>query len=796
MTLYLLKYNNYYNRIVKRISSIDAVNDYVLAVFEGITNFNPNDGISTKQIINYAGELPDYCVVCDPSGAINSQWFIIESVRTRSQQFEMTLYRDVISEWYDDVVNAPMFVEKATARIGDTAIFNNENMTYNQIKTSETPLKDFSNCPWIVGYLARDKSFDSPITFSLDPTVAAEYTTFDDYPYYKYNAENPLYMADRITNKAFIFNYTYTNIGSGVTNTVIAINTQGNIIKPQVASEIDVDINGMYRIYGESRRGYTLPDVVKYRREVTDKTAELTANISWSGYTYTQANFTNISTTSSHTLMAERNRIIKVGDVYYKVDVIFGDPVYQKAEIPATSGLGLKMKSVSDQLPYLSNPIQPVYEMEHMIQPCYFTFTETNVDGYTITIPSSANRVHCNDAPYDVFAIPYGEIYLRKSPLRVTSAEVGLKLARQIQLEAGADLYDLQLLPFCPLDDAEFQSYQDTNILLDVATLPSGSYTECYTTGDTVEHKSVMLWIKNSNFTKFSQLQIPVAEDAIEFKVQNECDMYRLCSPNWSGAFEFSATKNNGVNGFRIDCAYKPTMPYIRIAPIFNGLYGSITNDARGLICGGDFSLSQISDAWIDYQRQNANFQQIFDRQIENLEVNNSIQRTMETWNAATGIFSGAATGAMTGAMAGGGWGAAIGGIAGGAASLAGGLADIALNEQLRSEALDYTRDQFGYQLGNIKALPQSLTKVNSFNPNNKIFPILEYYTCTDIEKEALRNKIKYNGMTVMRVGTINEFIQPDTSYIKGKLIRLETLADDFHVVNQIADELYKGVFI
>ena len=35
----------------------------------------------------------------------------------------------------------------------------------------------------------------------------------------------------------------------------------------------------------------------------------------------------------------------------------------------------------------------------------------------------------------------------------------------------------------------------------------------------------------------------------------------------------------------------------------------------------------------------------------------------------------------------------------------------------------------------------------------------------------ALKNKIKYNGMTVMRIGTIREFLQQEKSYIKGKFI-------------------------
>jgi hypothetical protein len=332
---------------------------------------------------------------------------------------------------------------------------------------------------------------------------------------------------------------------------------------------------------------------------------------------------------------------------------------------------------------------------------------------------------------------------------------------------------------------------------MDISNLRIEDCNLIYKTGET-KAAGCVFWISGSSkLTKYIYHKIEVSSDNLEFKVQNECDKYRLCSPNWSGAFEFSATKNGGVTQFRCDLAFKPVNPYIRVAPVFDGLYGPISDDARGLICGGDFSFSRTQNEWIEYLRQNQNYQRIFDRQIENIEVNNSVQRISEYVNMVTGTVSGAVSGGMGGAMIGGGvYGAAAGSIIGGGASLAGGIADVILNEQLRTEALDYTKDQFGYQLGNIKALPTSIIKVDVLTPNSKIYPILEYYTCTDIEKEALRNKIKYNGMTIMRIGTISEFKQENPSYIKGKLIRLTSVADDFHVLNAIASELNKGVFI
>ena len=264
--------------------------------------------------------------------------------------------------------------------------------------------------------------------------------------------------------------------------------------------------------------------------------------------------------------------------------------------------------------------------------------------------------------------------------------------------------------------------------------------------------------------------------------------MYRLVSPNYNGQFEFNVAMNGGMTKFNVDCTYKPYSPYIHINPDFGLLYGSDFNDARGLICGGDFSLPQVSNAWANYQLQNKNYQAMFDRQIQNMETQYKYQNLSQLIN---GGMSAVGTGLATGVLA--------GGVFGGISALAsvGGLAtDYYFNRQLQNEALDYTKDLFGYQLGNIQALPDSLTKVTAFNSNNKIFPILEYYTCTETERQAFENKIKWNGMTVMRIGTIAEFIKQEETYIKGKMIRIIGVDEPTNVLNEIANEINKGVFI
>lgn len=169
---------------------------------------------------------------------------------------------------------------------------------------------------------------------------------------------------------------------------------------------------------------------------------------------------------------------------------------------------------------------------------------------------------------------------------------------------------------------------------------------------------------------------------------------------------------------------------------------------------------------------------------------------------AITGSVGGAAGGVMTGAKAGP-YGAIAGAVLGTAMGTAfgeiGALKELDWARRSQAEAKDYTIDMYLYNLGNIKALPNSLAKTTAITNNNKLFPIVEYYTCTDIEREALKNKIKYNGMTVMVLDTLSNYITStdfDKVYVKGQLARLETVDDDFHIIDAIYQEVNKGFFV
>lgn len=863
MTITIYHFNNLYNRIVKRLETLEEYEaaGELLQIYEQI-NFNPNDGVTTEQVLNMDGDsVPDYLIVSDRTNTIVSRWFVAEAVRTRLGQYRMSLIRDVVADWYDEIVTAPAFIEKGFVSSGDPAIFNNENMTYNQIKTSEKLIKDFSGCAWIVGYLAKNAEgaqLQTPSPFTPEINYP---NGFENYQYNIYSENtggkfyaNPADYCARL-NAYFVDalgdRYDYCFVWDKDANSIAPFNPDnrtGVYYNRYMFKKTEQEgyksntalVNMFANQFGLTIDGELKPYIDSFERYIKEQ------------------DWTDITTFPSivkrpqdyELILKEAGKIILNDGVYYKirVEALGNDSVY--TQITAGTDLKNKMDGVRNMLSQRStngyqfltnsptNPVRP-YLIETKCTSYRIYYDPIEIDQMEINV--TGDRRHCKDQPYDVFAIPFGNTVLNSriisytnenfaefssqlfgSPLTPydpdnpsadqyvgftcsTTQDAAYQLAQLLIQAFGKErLYDIQLLPFCPIDRKYFDEGNAIATFLpgynglDVKTVTPIWYDYTQAQGAKIRAiVSYMWWLDSAQFSIELQENISAPSDPIEFKVANETEIYRLVSPNYQGQFEFSVTKNGGITGWTIDCAYKPYQPYIKIAPLFGRLYGKDFNDARGLILGGDFSLSQISDAWVSYQINNKNFQNQFDRQIVNMEVNNSVQRELERWNVAAstvgavGNFVAAPIALGGNPVAG-----AVGGAISGGMSIAAGIRDIQLNEKLRQEAIDYTKDQFGYQLQNIQALPYSLNKVSTFNPDYKLFPVLELYTCTDIEKQALRDKIKYNGMTIMRIGAITYFLGSEPRYVKGKIIRLEGIKDDYHVINAIANEINKGVFI
>ena len=801
MNLVFMTYNNYYNRIIKKEDTIAAYNNVASDSQEFYDiQFNPNDGVSTEQIVNWRNNwTPDYVVVYDDSlpatSAIQSRWFVIEWVRTRTGQYKATLHRDVIADNLNALMTAPIYVEKATIpTTNDVAIYNQENLELNKIKQSEYLLKDDTESAWLVGYFAKNINFgteagqisrtinigaldvDAITTNTLDGWAWKTYTTKD----YKLASSVNARLHMSLEPQALGINSHGTISTSGE---IKVWNKRDGLFKA-ICSNVPTGGSEVRRNWIRDNLG---PDFDTAKPDIID-------------YIIAQE---DLSTNTSILQLDGKNLYVETGaDAgYYHIKVISKgakeDTTFYAVNSPEEAFIASCINSSNYTYPS-SRGIEAcvqkqIYYSSYRIELEKFTPAAAT----TLEWPAGVNLLQ--DAPYGMFAMPASQINVYENTgllFKTADENSSLNMMCTIAEHLGAFCYDIQKLPYCP------NRYVVGDIKGGININELTANKDYALIKNNEEPRQIVLFLKTSTFSFDIQHRLSIPRyildnhedtEVEDYKIANQCDSYRLYSPNWSSTFEFNLAKTGEINTFNVDCTYKPYSPYIHVNPVWGKLYGKDFDDYRGLIAQGDFSIPRINDAWTQYQINNKNYLNSFNRQIDSLELQQNIQRKQQIVNAAVGTFFGAGAGAVAGAK----MGSPIAGAAiGSAASAIGGALDVKYGDMLRNDALDLTRDQFNYSLQNIQALPDTIAKVSTYDANNRVFPLLEYYSCTHQEKLIFLNKMIYNGMTVMRIGNLNEFIDTERHYFKGQLIKCEALADDFHLLTAIADELYKGVYI
>lgn len=788
-SVFIFKYNNYQNRQLKRSDVLGGYGGYVYLETGNSVNFNPSDGVTTSWVAGrqshpYYGN-GDYLIYSEDNTNISSRWFITEQTRNLYGQYKCTLRRDVVAEYWQEIIGSPMFIEKATIDDNSPFIYNREDITVNQIKQGPDHLiKDETGIPWICGYFLPGKEMTGSTSLTKYDRVVAGLNTD---PYYQYTSTD--YIGP-------MQSYNYLVAGKGTFGNALGLKEDVvQIMRPDYwrnrTYDQKTDFGGIFYAgsvmdpheitfeytYKQNQNVYW-----DYAQKIWDKvkakSAQMEASIK---------DFVPYHTESEYNaLIAQSDDIIydSTNQKYYKMKVVSYGKKNIYANARGTIALAFDEADIFT-IDGISGQIGGYDLGLSVYAPIYrIVYEEVQGEAVTLTISAAAQKV--SDAPYAIFAMPYGAIDIYKSGTKelTTNAETQMNMATELFLKYGAGdgkiLYDLTLMPYCPCRGAITADGKFDIADFDVFYLQAGDV-----------KKGVAIMAKSSTFSLSIAHNISLSNK----KIDNETEVYRIVSPDYSSQFDFSIAKNNGLKGFNIDCTYKPFTPYVQVAPIFNGLYGSDWQDARGLICGFSFSLPVLSNAWESYQLSNVNFQKIFDRETQYLEVKNKYSNAQQIVSSIVGA---GASGVMAGMAMG-----PYAGIAAGVASGVGGAIDYGITKRLQGEALDYRRDLFGFQLGNIQALPNSLAKVGAFVANNKIFPFLEHYTCTDEEKEAVANKIAWNGMTVGTIGLLIDYINntwsygdiTDKGYIKGQLIRFDG-CDDAHELAALQNELNEGVYL
>ena len=820
VNLYFLQYNNYFNRQTKPHRTItNWFLPYQIGSTVGVQLFNYGDGVDTTQVVNTSAwtnenRVPDYCVVENQTDGSRQYWYVTEWKYLRKGQYEATLKRDVLSENYDIITTAPMLIKKGTvASPNDPAMYNIEGQAYNQIKSDEIPLYDATGCPWIVGYVPlnafqtdteiskniyvepsftyatlEDFRSDFPYDVNMTPNARTIIRRYDRYPIYNIRAN----IRYSISGAVCAANVSFNSIGV-LTYDINATKERVNLISWDAYG--GVGVNGFYSKKGttlsdsfsafRSDKGYTMTttEASKLVRDIvnsyTSTTLKQIDNSIYNVYPQNEA--------ADATLKSILYKSVKIGDKTYNI-FPSNKLIWKEQVVPASTFQLLSTNLKDDILSNKNNNNSYIVTLKYY--EVGYTLVESTQTIKT-TMPGKDKMIQLRKDPYAMFCVPYGEVKLRKDGVdQITTVKDAALIATGITASAGdATVLDIQLLPYCPIREIVVD---DEKGVVDYSSLTrTAQVQDIKNEADAIISK--MFWCTDNSFS----FQIPLKLVVDDYKIENETTTYRLCSPNYNGLFEFNLAKNGGLDWIEVNCSYKPQTPYIQLNPNFKKLYGQNAttglsagdyNDQRGLICGGDFSLPNVSDAWANYQMQNKNYQNIFDREIQSMEISNKYQRVSDWMGLVSGTAkSGMAIGSLSNPVA--------GGISAGI-NLATGIASNIMSDKLRDEQLNLKKDLFNYNLQNVQALPQSVSKTAAFNINSKYVPFLEKYTCTEEEKNALRDKLRWQGMTVMRTGQIQDYVWADDTYIEAMPLRLTGLSEDTHTAQAIAQELNMGTYI
>lgn len=783
-TLYLLNYNNYYNRIVKTTTLSNYKDNAYLLYTKTDYNFKPMDSCYTDIILNISDTLnPDYLVVTETSNgteSIASRWFILESSRTRGGQYKMRLRRDIFADYKSIVKAATIYCEKGYVSDDDPLIYNSEGNTYNQIKASETLLKDETGSAWIIGYL-DNKAFEG-----VSPTL--------DVPM---NVNPPAWSKSYTSIAAAQTDFPRTSMA---TNYFVGkaqdvqlrwyMKTTSNIYY-----RFDVSPNNTaFQLAPTTSGAGTIPDnqivnpVQAYVSRLND--APKTAS-EWNDDLSTDL---GAYTSDYEKLINAAGAIIKINSTpakYYKLNILT-----KSTPTTATVTEGTHEETydnIFDLNAYagavLTPPTGNMYARYNKIE--IAGVWEDITDSFTVSI---ANTVPLNPtAPYYMFAMPYHSCKFQykdsNDVTHVVTSNPGytMQFVQQLIKTVGTHVIDVQLLPYFP--DRYFQNAGV--ILLDETDQNSVTYIE-----DAQGMQSFLYWGAPQSFQFDLGAGAGYTIDELSSrKVDSETRFCRLSAPNYSASFDFSIAKNRGVGGFRVFCTYRPYQPHLQIMPLWKGVYGQNFADARGLICGGDYSVDIVNDAWTEYQVNNKNYQLIFDRQILSMDRQHEVQQMNDIVGAVSNTVSAAASGAT--AFSGlGPVGTLLGGLIAGGISATAGAMDITNNQKLRADQRSAAFDMFKYNLGNIQARPTTITKLSALAGNNKIWPFYEIYETTSREVALLEAQLQYAGMTINAIGTVEQYIGPSRTFVRGKLIRITGLEHDAEMSQLVADELARGIYI
>ena len=811
----LQNFANYQNRAVRHFEELDQ---YIAAtpaggarIYDRI-NFKDRDGIATTQIVNLAaadpGIRPDYLVVVeDDSDRILSRWFVTEWYLKRGRQYEASLVRDIISDNWQSVSRAPANIIRGWCSAANDAIFNSEGASLSQVKQSEHLLKDRTGSAWVVGFMKNaETGLPTNITWrkilNAQPEPALLTNILDN--------DNGFTVPRKYDDVGYKTMYTYS----------IGINDFYGRFTFTLRGQVDdhPETTPYQRLWTKN------PDASPYR--IAALTSEYLRDNGFESYIseYYASNppyhFTDELEDLENTFfVGSNNRIYKL-----KKRTMSQMQFSRQVNDQTIGYMASALRYANEQYPEMGY-IPDNWDPDHDTLTFWASavqYSRDYVSDLEQSVDISTNRARLNDRPWSMCAMPVSAIDVKSNQGNFTTQNgIAEIFASKFTEQVGDNCIDVQLLPYCPIPDLV-----DSDGKLDLTHENEGNtYSFVKNSGTKT---SVLLWARESSAHVVIPYTYANPLNPLDLKVEQESQLYRLVAPNYSAAWDFSPTKNNGITCFDVDFTYEPNGSYLRVAPRFGGLYGQNFGDCRGLVISTNFSLPKISDAWVNYQLNNSNYQKTFDRQVKSMErarnaslvsagvnavagiginlapgISTAIKATSMMYSAADAALWGdtAAEQAAGEAQF---WGAvdarsgAFKSIGLGATQSAQAVTSSAIGAYLQTKAIEDETYLHELKLGDIKAMPDVITQIGAFNINNKLFPLLEIYDATASEKASLRSYLERRSFDIGRTATVEDYLNydADRTWIEAALLEVPDFTGDAHELAFLKSELSQGVYI
>ena len=459
-------------------------------------------------------------------------------------------------------------------------MYNSESMNLNQIKQFEIPLKDETESGWVVGYIPSDAfpkvepEYDRvektvSIPMSADITVNG----LSSWKYWAYCTNNPSYkfMADstgrrKVTVKIRSEN-TYNSVSSVRADLITADYTfypnstdAGTYTRKNsgsiTASFSQLNYPQWYQDYGP----------------VTLKQGTLSADVCGSIFDPVRNNSafnsaldtileTDITMDDTAALRRLQDKIIldSSNNTYYRISVISiseGKPITVTSD---TTGGQAALNALKNAMNYIGSA-------GGTLQGDYTTFTASNSSesyaiqltnvGVSLYVDLNSDRAHLNDAPYDMFCIPFSDTLKLKydSTTFTCSKNIALSMATEIAKDLGSGtVYDVQLLPYCPNRTLVVNSSSPSTVL-DLTGVKYDLIKESVTNNP----KSAIIWCTESTF------QVPISTESGIVKFEPTTDAPSTIIPqnyytipnnitSFQGKMEVDTINSNNVVVYKVD---------------------------------------------------------------------------------------------------------------------------------------------------------------------------------------------------------------------------------------------------